>query len=152
MKSNFSIKVINRKPKRIQGLIACEGEIRIKDFKETFVMPLTAWSLEDYEKQWQEGINRIKAYDVSCLVATVQIAKKAIPLINWWVLYKEGNIIYIQNELIVDTEYEATIGNNAFTPENCYQYIDPKRTTISEGGYKISEWSVRLDEIKALSL
>lgn len=127
-----------------------KGRIRIGDFSETFLMSFECWSAQDYKRQWKEGLERIKHNDRSCLVASVQ-DPLAAPLINWWVLYKEGNIVYIHNQLIVDSSFKVRIDDKPFTPENCYEYIKPYRVTTVDG-YKVSEWSVRLDEIETLSL
>ncbi len=149
---NISIKLVSDRPifidtyiskeGKIEENILYEGQIQIENFKETFELPTNYWSLDDYIRQWREGLERIRTHDTSCLVAIVQ-NPCVQPLINWWVLYKEGNKIFVQNELIVDEVYTELIGSNSFTPETCYRYIVP-RTTVTKEGLRVSEWSTIL--------
>jgi len=149
----FSIQIISKKPKKIWGLLSYEGQIIIGDFQEKFVMPLNSWNIEQYKQQWQEGIKRIKTKPVSCLVATVQNLYTH-PLIEMWILYKENNTIYFQNNLLnnsIIAEDPALKGLDLanFTPETCYQYIDYHRKTHTEDGTKISEWSLPVENINS---
>jgi CdiI N-terminal domain len=79
------------------------------------------------------------------LVTTVQ-SSITEPLVDWWVLYKENDIVFIQNELIVDETYKELINGKPFTLDTCYNYITPRITHTSEGD-KISEWSINLTDI-----
>ncbi|HVW99300.1 MAG TPA: hypothetical protein VHA52_02505, partial [Candidatus Babeliaceae bacterium] len=139
---NVEIRVMINEVERATNIDCIWGAIKINDFYEAFVIPLEYWGIEDYQKQWKEGLARIKSHDISCLVASVQDPLKA-PLINWWILYKIGNEIVIQNQLLVEEYYEQEIGSNSFTPENCYNFISP-RVSITEEGDNVSEWIVTL--------
>ncbi len=141
----LGIKITDNKSKIIDKQPCYLGEIIIKDFWEILEIPVDYWTLDDYKRQWKEGIERLKTHDQSCLVASVQDPTKA-PLINWWPLYKENDTIYIQNHLVVDEFYEKRIGNNIFTPDSCYQFI-PARSLAYEDGGRPSEWKVKLDEL-----
>jgi CdiI N-terminal domain len=134
--------IIDNKVKRRHKMPTMEGEIIIGDFQETFLISLEYWGIEDYKRQWAEGLDRIKIHEQSCLVSSVQDPTKA-PWLNWWVLYKEGAKIFIQNQLFVNELYKVTIGKSAFTPETCYKYISP-RITHTDEGEEISEWSISL--------
>ncbi len=139
---DFLIQVKDRKVQKIYGLPSCVGEIKIGDFRETFIMPLDWWTVGDYETQWLEGIERIKHCDESCLVTTIQDLKK-IPLIDWWILYKVGSTVYVQNELIAGDCLQTFLNRGEFNRETCYDFIEP-RQTVTEDGEKISEWSFEL--------
>jgi hypothetical protein len=52
-------------PEIINNIPSVWGRITIDDFTERFIMPLEYWSIEDYEKQWREGLDRIKIQDKS---------------------------------------------------------------------------------------
>lgn len=101
------------------------GQITIGTFKEKFVMPLDYWTLNDYKRQWQEGLERIRSHDNSCLVATVQDPNR-FPLIDMWVIYKIKDKLFIQNHMLCNDVYKEVIGDNVFTPENCYNFILPQ--------------------------
>ena len=115
-------------------------------FWETAMTALDYWTVGDYERQWREGLERIKTHATSCLVASVQDPKLA-PLINWWPLYKEGNEVFIYNELIVGESYERRIGQGHFTPKTCYDFIQPRvlPEDDEEDGYEVSVWVIDLE-------
>ena len=145
MLKNISIKVIDKKKQFIYGLPSALGEIRIGSFKEKFIMPLIGWTIKDYEKQWAEGIERIKHETKSCLIATMEdIEGRKIPLINWWLLYKKGNQIFIRNNLMFGSNYKKRVGNKIFNAETCYQFI-PRRMMAKKGEPKSSEWVIAID-------
>ena len=113
-----------------------EGEITLDDFKEKFLMPINYWTLEDYQRQWQEGLERIETQVKSCLVTSVQNPKYA-PLVNMWGLYKQGKVIYVRNYLFCGDIYKKRIGDKPFTPETCYDFILNRTKNLW-----VSEWVV----------
>lgn len=128
-------------------VVVCKGKIYIgDDFWETIVPALNDWKIEDYERQWKEGLERIKTHDTSCLVACVQHPKKTPPLINLWMLYKENGKIYIQNGLIFAENYERIIQDKPFNPNTCYDFIQLRFPEVDddEEDDEISEWVVGL--------
>ena len=119
------------------------GEISIGGYDETLYMPLDYWTISDYKRQWQEGLERIKTHDQSCLVATTHdLAMR--PFIDWWLLYKVGDEVYVQNQLVIGDIYQDQIGNNEFTVDNCYDFIPPRHINRNEDKDKVSEWFVVL--------
>jgi hypothetical protein len=149
--NKFKIEVISKKPKKIDGLLSHMGQITIGDYKETFVMPLNSWTLEEYQQQWKEGLERIKNRNTSCLVTTVQNFDSH-PLIEMWSLYKEGDKVFFHVQLINRTiakELNLPIKLSEFSVKTCYQFINPRLTNeegegIGYDGEKISEWSIDL--------
>jgi hypothetical protein len=154
MMKKFSIEVISKKPKQIWGLPAYEGRITIGDFHETLFMPINSWSIEEYQQQWKEGLERIKNNDTSCLVVTVQNLSTH-PLIELWTLYKVEDKVFIHNQMLnaeIVKELNLTINLSNFNKTSCYQFINPRITNelgevIDEDGETISEWSIPLSEI-----
>lgn len=115
------------------------GEIIIGDFKEKFEMPILWWTATDYQKQWYEGIERIKTNAKSCLVTFVQNSL-GNPMIVMWALYKKKNILVIKNHMFCGSMYKKRIGVKPFTPETCYDFIPKNLNTTG------SVWTVDLDE------
>jgi len=143
---DLSVKVKDKSIQKIYGLNSCVGEIGIGDFKESFVMPLNWWTIEDYKKQWQEGVERIKHHNSSCLVTTVQNLDTA-PFVNWWVLYKNKKIIVVYNQILLNKILEKSKSKNKklsnFNTQTCYTYISPKKL-FSKPNEKISKWEIEL--------
>ena len=149
--SKFKIEVISKKPEVIDGLLSHTGEITMGDYKETFVMPLNSWTIEDYKQQWKEGLERIKTHDRSCLVNLIQ-NMDANPMVEMWVLFKVDDIVYIGQRLLnrqLAGEFNYPIKFTNFNKENCYQFIHDRIVNenghgIAEDGDEISEWKVSL--------
>lgn len=141
---DISIKVLERSPEDHFGLQSVLGQIQIGKFRERFMMPIEYWTIEDYEEQWKEGLDRIKVYDQSCLITAIQDPKWD-PFLEWWALYKEGNTIFVQNYLFPAEVYQEIIGSKLFTRETCYQFI-PARETVTEEGEKVAEWKISLGD------
>ncbi len=121
------------------------GKIYIgDDFSETIAPALNYWTMDDYRKQWKEGLERIKNYNTSCLVASIQNPETSNRLLNWWPIYKVGQKIYIQNELYMEEDYDQLMGDMLFTPETCYDFIRPRVISSPEGD-EYSEWVIDLE-------
>ena len=141
----FAIKIIDTSIRKRDGFPYCIGEIQIGDFKETFEMPLGYWTMQDYEKQWKQGIERIKNHDKSCLITELQDPTKD-PWANTWVLYKDGHTVHIQNNLLMGKRFSKLLKKEPYTIETCYNFIIP-RETKSDDGMQISEWDINLEDI-----
>ena len=138
---NLNIKMLDEKPKKKWGLLTVKGEIRINNFQENLYFTLDWWGVDEYRKQWKQAIERLKNYDRTCFV--VSIHNPAVrKYIDWWVLYKVGNKIYIRNSLILGDIYQEIIGDKPFTLETCYDFIPERGEPYDEDGNKISEWVV----------
>lgn len=140
---NIKVHITDKYEKIIDGVPSYTGSINIGSFSETIVIPVDLWTKEDYEKQWKEGLERIKTHDVSCLVTFIY-NPQVKPLLEWWILYKVNGFVCIQNVMYSDFVYNAEIGNQPFTPESCYNFIPP-RVTEFEDGSRPSEWCVPLE-------
>ncbi|HLX53220.1 MAG TPA: hypothetical protein VKR58_04740 [Aquella sp.] len=140
---NIHIKIIETKPKKKWGALSVKGEIQINDFKETLYIPIEWWNTKNYLTQWQEGIKRLTDHDTSCFVVAIDNPKLR-KFIEWWVLYKVNNKIYVQNQIIVADIYTERIGNKQFTVQSCYDFIPERGEPYDEDGNKISEWVVEL--------
>ena len=142
----FSIKIIDEKIRECCGMPCCIGEIQIGEFKEDFEMPLEYWTIEDYKKQWKDGIERLNKNERSCLVAEVQDPEKA-PWASLWVLYKEGDTVHVQNHVLRDKRFMKLIKKQPFTLETCYNLITPREVISAGTGMEISEWITDLGSI-----
>lgn len=139
---NFSIKVIDPAIRKWEGDTFCFGQIQIGNFEERFEMLLGYWTIDDYKKQWKLGLERILNHNESCLVAEIQDPQKA-PWLVTWVLYRDGNTIYIQNHTLVKKSDIKALKQKSFTFDNYYEYINPRGRSE-----EVSEWVTDLDSIK----
>lgn len=142
--SNFKIHILDPVIRISYDMPCCIGEIQIGKFKETFEMPLVTWTMEDYQKQWQAGIDRIRKYDRSCLVSELHDLNK-VPMAIIWELYKEGDKIYIQNRLLYGRWFRKGLKKRPFTAETCYEFVLPRETM--SGDDPISEWAINVSDL-----
>jgi hypothetical protein len=120
-----------------------KGSIVIGKFEEIFYFSYEQWTLDDYERQWSEGLKRLEDHDQSCLVINVCEMNGAL-CIERWILYKIDNSIHVQQRILFDDNYKKIDGNNYFTPDSCYDFI-PLRQTHEDDGEKIPELIVEMD-------
>lgn len=127
---NLRIWIREGKPKKEYNVLSVEGIIQIGQFWEYIYVPLDLWSMHDYEYQWKVGLERLKTHDQSCLVATIHdpLIRR---FIDWWLLYKIDNKVYVRNHMLVAEIYEDQIGNKPFTLDTCYDFI-PARRIVEE--------------------
>lgn len=144
---NIEVIVTSKKPEKFSIDIPNKGYIgfiRIVEArgetKETIFCPLDAWSIEDYKRQWKEALERLKHHDKSCLVVAYTAVDKNHG-VEWWPLYRIGNTVYIQNQIMWQEQYKDIVGDNPFTPDTCYNFVE-ERTTVNEEGETLAEWSV----------
>jgi hypothetical protein len=151
----FNIEIISETPEKIEGKWCYWGRITIGSFTEKFIMSIDTWTVEEYKQQWQEGIERVKTHNTSCLVATIQNMAIGYPLINMWILYKENEKVFVQDQLInteIAQELDFPIKLSDFNAKTCYQFISPRIVNelgeaVDEDGETVSEWSIPLSEI-----
>ena len=56
---SISVSITNPVPENIQSIPYIKGKIKIDNYKESITIPIDYWSNQEYEKQWQDGINQI---------------------------------------------------------------------------------------------
>ena len=140
MVERFDIRVLKRSPEKTKGKMYQPGRITIGDFTERFWMPYDYWNIDQYKKQWKEGIARLKNHDTSCLVTAIKLYDDKIGS-SLWVLYKEGDTIFIQNHARsneLNKELES-----GFPP---YEALAPR--TIPQHG-RPDEWSISVQNFFA---
>jgi hypothetical protein len=139
---SISIKFQDKTPYEYNNVLFCKALLAIDEFEEVLMVPIEHWTIEDYEQQWKEGLERIKIKYYSCLITSVY-NPKIKPWIEFWPMWKVGNRLYIENQYIFFEIYKKVIKDRPFTIRNCYNYI-PKKRTISRSERKPSIWIVDL--------
>jgi len=142
----FKIKIIDSTPIVLDGIPCANGEIQIGDFLETFPMSLEWWTLQEYQQQWKEGIERITTHKRSCLITYIQNLKE-YPWVDMWVLYKDQDKVHIQNHIFFGKSFVRQLIRKVFTRQTCYEFIRPRRI-VSSDGTKLSEWTIDLADVE----
>lgn len=124
------------------------GEITLGSFIEQFEMNLSTWSVERYQRQWYEGIQKIlDGASKSCLMTSFWREDDAFGG-EWWPMYRVQDYVIVQDQFIRPDIFSQKFDN--FDPDDPYPSI-PDRESVNEDGQKISEWSVPFNQIAPLS-
>ena len=139
----FAICDLKEPEEIIYDEVCCWCMITIGDFSERFAAPTEIWGLEDYKEQWQRALISInQGAKKAHLVAAMRDPANS-DFISTYVLYREGDRVYVQNQIILCEGNEQAIASG-----NLEKLVE-ERETETEDGTKISEWSTSLDQIKA---
>lgn len=135
---DISIEFKKTVPTIIDEMKYCLGEIQIGDYKEELPIPIEYWTIADYERQWKEGLEKIKHEDNSCLISSALDPKKHKSA-DIWGLYKKSNKIYVQPYILIFKELPKEFKNKLFTPETCYEF-----NLLRKQNSESDEWEIDL--------
>ena len=126
------------------GADVAVGEVALDDFVERFEASLIFWDTDRYESQWRQGIDRLlDGAPKSCLITSI-LEPKYEHFRTWWVLYRDGQQVLVQNQLLL-----LDVFGSGFDPDQPYASIRD-RVSLSAEGERISEWSINFDDIGRL--
>ncbi|MBI2775262.1 hypothetical protein HYX58_04625 [Candidatus Dependentiae bacterium] len=135
--NGFNIRALKKNPIKISGEMRHPASITIGKFRETFWIPLDYWSLDEYRKQWRNGIERLKTRDTSCLIERVRIDEHDL-IGAAWVLYKVKDSVIFQYHFIPGKEDISHLP--VFDTNTCYLYIRPRSSTAEEWAILVKDF------------
>jgi hypothetical protein len=115
------------------------GTIQLGDFSERFVAALSAWSPEEYERQWQEAARRLARGEAKSAFVTSFVSPHADEYFEWWKCYRVDQSVYIQNQLRFYDQLPAF-----FTRDALYDFVEDRK--IFSDGSQTSEWQLPLQD------
>ncbi|WP_282704300.1 hypothetical protein [Streptomyces sp. CC219B] len=143
--SGFSIKVIDDSVSEGATPSPSEavGRIWVGSFTETFLMDLSFWSVDEYRRSWEGALRKLEGSEkeISCLIASIT-DPAASNFISCWPMYRDGDMIHVQNSLIFLDELDEP-----FDPQEPWRYVEPHRE-VDEDGNRISEWVTSVSEVR----
>lgn len=119
------------------------GVITVGEFRETFWMDLSFWTVDEYRRSWHAALRRLDHAEVvdSCLVASTTDPATA----NWILcrpLYRRGERVFVQNSLVFLDQLD-----HEFSADEPWLSISPRRT-VNEDGERISEWATTMSAVR----
>ncbi|MGD0292692.1 MAG: hypothetical protein ABSB30_02450 [Terracidiphilus sp.] len=121
--------------------VAAAGKLVIGDWEEIFVSSLYLWSKEDYMAQWMHAIrSMLNGSEKAALI--VEYLGPDAGRLWWWPMYRVGGSVYLREQILFFDQLKEP-----FSLEKAFSFIQDHRA-INEDGYKISEWSVTVSEVK----
>lgn len=123
--------------------VEASGRIVIGDFTETFTVPLGFWDESDYLRSWRRAFEVLNAnpHSTSCLMTSMTDPGNS-NFLACWPMYREGEVVYIQNAIIFLDQIEGP-----FDLDAPWDFVQP-RQRIDEDGNKISEWKTSMDSLR----
>lgn len=138
----FSIRILNEPVEAVYDERCHWCQIDINKFSERFQAPLTVWDVERYKQQWEDAIARILAAEAKNYFVTGLRDPWSSNLISLFALYREGDEVFIQNQIILCEGNEEKIAKMNFLD------LVAERETHTEDGEEISEWKISIDELR----
>ncbi|MEM1059074.1 MAG: hypothetical protein AAGK14_07485 [Verrucomicrobiota bacterium] len=122
-----------------------EGSILLGVFEETFRCSIDNWQVEDYLKQWKEGLARLAVESRSCCITNYGDPRQTAVFL--WPLWREGDAVHVQNRVIIaeileDNGIDVAGFWDAFQAGDYYSWIE-KRVADSE----TSEWVLSTSDV-----
>lgn len=124
------------------GVDAVYGQIRIGDFQETFIASLDCWKPDQYEQHWISAVRRIVHSEERSALITSYVEPSVSQYLVWWPLYRVGENVHIQNQLLFFNQL-----GRPFSAEHFWDSVGERRH-CSDDGRKISEWILPVKDVK----
>lgn len=138
----FTIALVGEKNEIIDSVFYRRFKIVVGDFVETILSPLSFWSVDDYVYHWREQLTKfIQSDQDKTFLITEMHNPETANFIRWWVVYREEDSVYFQEQLIFLDELEGK-----FSIEDAASFIND-RQTVNEDGDEISEWEINFYEL-----
>jgi hypothetical protein len=118
------------------------GLITIGSFVERFVSPVDYWDATRYRLHWRQAISRIVQGFATSALITAMTDPAVANFIVWWPMYRLGQTVQFQNQILFLNELETP-----FDPNDPFRFIR-ERLIINSDGEAISEWSVTIAELE----
>jgi len=124
---------------------AARGRIVLGDWAEEFLANLGEWTPEEYRNQWRRSIQSLLEGQRKAVLITTFSSPKIASHIEWWALYRVGEEVFAQNQLL----FFEDIGGK-FDTNRAVEYLRERRTENNEG-VSISEWNVSVSDLEAFA-
>ena len=124
------------------GAAAVYGKIEIGSYSETFSASLVKWSQTEYEEHWKRALSRIVEGGKHSALVTSCVEPTPGGFLVWWPLYREGETVYVQNEMLFFDRLTAPLSLDQ--PWEALR----QRQTANDEGIPVSEWTTTVGELR----
>jgi hypothetical protein len=121
---------------------AARGIIVLGDSTEEFLANLHEWTQAEYREQWRRSIRSLIAGQKRAVLITTFSSPTVASHLEWWALYREGEEVFAQNQLLFFDGLE-----DEFDASRAVDFLR-ERQTENEEGLAISEWSVSMHDVR----
>ncbi len=145
---NLKLRITTEKIRKVVVYDCVRAKISFEGFSQLVNMPIVHWSVDDYKKQWEKGISRLKKHDSSCLIT--RVVGKPYPMVERWLLYKRDNKIIVYFDYLISLDYQDEIGDNIITLKNCYDFISSEQKHLKK--YRVDEWEFDISDFDEIDI
>jgi len=121
------------------GNIGFEGNITIRNFKESFFSENVFFDKISYYKQWKKAIYKLKKENYTYFLTSINEPNSSNYYMGW-TAYMRDDRIFIQNKIFLSHQISLTklLEMTAILPKFC---------TTTEDGEDISTWETNMQEM-----
>lgn len=144
MRPMFDIRLTSERLQEPKGRAnGVYGKIYLEDHYETFSTSLEYWEPREYIESWRAELRRLVDGASTAALITSYHPPRPGDFWFWWPLYRIGDIVYIQEQMLFFDQLPAPF--RADRPSESLM----ARETITDEGARISEWQTTVTEIEA---
>ncbi len=125
--------------------VSALGIIRLGDFQETFSASLSYWNAGQYRRHWLKAATRLVGMETTSCLITSMFDPAIANFIIWQPMYRRGDIVYIQNQILFLEEQPKP-----FNERDPFSSVAGRETSGEDG--KLSEWTVSIKDLEAFLL
>jgi hypothetical protein len=124
------------------------GRVIVGQFRETIRLPLWHWTEADYKRYWHGQVQDLLANGRPAVLLTGPAGEPAdVECCPAWILYREGNAITVQNDLLLPEVLES------LASWEMVGTVVPHRPVLicvdeaTGAEHPVSHWDTSLDEV-----
>jgi hypothetical protein len=122
---------------------AVYGKLKIAGYSETFIASLAYWTHEQYERHWMIALDRIVSAEGRSALITSFVEPRTEGFLLWWPLYRDGDLVYIQNHILFFDQL-----SKPFSAEHFWESVGQRQIITPDEGIPISEWKTTVSDLR----
>jgi hypothetical protein len=141
----FHIRVLTAPVALATDVPTAVGELVVDGARSVFPLDLGHWRVEDYQRQWRDGLRRLLHGAPSSLLMSAYRGPHGDAHLMW-ALWRETTSVYVQPHCVAASDLET-----AFDLDAAYEHIGV-RVPAREQVLPIGEWRVGVEHLFASAL
>ncbi|HRK56307.1 MAG TPA: hypothetical protein PLQ67_02145 [Burkholderiaceae bacterium] len=113
--------------------------------EEVFPLFSDCWSEKKFEAQWLDALTKLSSAKGNARTALVTeiYTPNVNQAIRWWLLYREGQDLWIREQLVTRDQFPEN-----FDPMAAGNFVPPRsKHDANNDGFVVSEWHVSMEDL-----
>ena len=141
----FHIRVLSAPVALAMDAPTAVGELVVDGARSVFPLDLAHWRVEDYQRQWREGLGRLLHGAPSSVLMTAYRGPHGVAQLMW-ALWRENKSVYVQPHCVAACDLARP-----FDLDAAYEHVDV-RVPARDQALPITEWRVGVEHLFANAL